>query len=160
MKLIEDDIAERDLGRWPRPNEVGWIPCDHGMSCTTLAQASNGAMTSVMKSAEVRTRGAAEMAAMATGLWEALGTTSCSVRGGIRRPFRQSRLRHILPQPLEHSREHHGQGKENANPSRPAPSPTGQAIRPIHHSALIQSKNSGLRQGSRVRTRRPRKETV
>jgi hypothetical protein len=70
MKLIEDDIAERDLGRWPRPSEVGWIPCDHGMSCTTLSQASNGTMTSVMKSAEVRTRGAAEMAAMATGLWE------------------------------------------------------------------------------------------
>ncbi|KIW72925.1 hypothetical protein PV04_01084 [Phialophora macrospora] len=70
MKLIEDEIAQRDLGRWPRPSEVGWTPCDHGMSCTTLAQASNGTMTSVMKGAEIRTRGAGEIAAMATGLWE------------------------------------------------------------------------------------------
>ncbi|EXJ64597.1 hypothetical protein A1O7_00934 [Cladophialophora yegresii CBS 114405] len=70
MKLIDTEIGERGLGKWPRPSELGWIPCDHGMSCATLAEVSHGAMTSVMRSNELRTRGAREIAAMATGLWE------------------------------------------------------------------------------------------
>ncbi|ETI28545.1 hypothetical protein G647_00995 [Cladophialophora carrionii CBS 160.54] len=67
MKLIDMEIAERGLRRWSRPSELGWIPCDHGMSCATLAEVSHGAMTSVMKSSQLRTRGAREIAAMATG---------------------------------------------------------------------------------------------
>ena len=67
--LIKGEIAQRG-DQYPRPTEDGWIPCDHGMCCGTLAEVSNDELTSVMRSAELRTRGAMEIADMATVLWD------------------------------------------------------------------------------------------
>ncbi|EXJ65612.1 uncharacterized protein A1O5_11139 [Cladophialophora psammophila CBS 110553] len=67
--LIRDELAAR--GQWPRPTEQGWAPCDHGMCCATLAEvAGKGRMASVMRSVDLKTRMAWELADMAMGLWD------------------------------------------------------------------------------------------
>ncbi len=70
MESMNDEAWQGGLGRWPRPVEVGWIPCDHGMGCATVAQDSQGRVPSVMRVSELRTRSGREIADMATTLWE------------------------------------------------------------------------------------------
>ena len=70
-KAIKRELSEREIfGLWPRPVEVGWSPCDHGMVCATLAETGGGRRVSVMRASGLKTRAAMETASMATDLWE------------------------------------------------------------------------------------------
>ncbi|KAJ9609063.1 hypothetical protein H2200_006834 [Cladophialophora chaetospira] len=69
-EVIDHEMRKRKLEPWPRPDEIGWIPCDHGMGCATLSMHSYGRVTSVVRSADLKTRSAREIADMATRLWE------------------------------------------------------------------------------------------
>lgn len=65
--LFKDELIAR--GHWPKPTYNGWSPCDHGMCCAGLAEASLQSI-SVMRSSTLKYTMERDIVEMATTIWD------------------------------------------------------------------------------------------
>ncbi|KIV80380.1 hypothetical protein PV11_07881 [Exophiala sideris] len=125
---IKNDLAPN--GHWNRPTELGWIPCDHEMNCSKLANRDH---RSVMRNTECRTRSEREARGIAEMLF-------------------QGSWPEILTCPREHVADSgpssNGSDKENRNPAAPYLAPFRAATAAVARLASRSTKSSSRSQES------------